>query len=54
MIGYGAEVSSEQAKIIVSYLAKNFGKNSVHAQVHPFAAAALTGNGNKRTRSATR
>jgi len=33
MIEYGAEVSSEQAEIIVNYLTKNFGKSAVNTNV---------------------
>jgi len=34
MIEFGAEVSSEQAEIIVNYLTKNFGKSAVNAKVN--------------------
>ena len=33
MIGYGAKVTSEQAEIIIDYLAKNFGKEAKVAKV---------------------
>ena|SRR5437016_12729419 len=34
MIEYGAEVSSEQAEIIINYLTKNFGKSAVNTKVN--------------------
>ena len=33
MIGYGAEISDEQAEMIVTYLAKNYGKSAITAKV---------------------
>jgi cytochrome c5 len=34
MIGYGAEITDEQAEIIATYLTKNFGKDASTARLH--------------------
>ena len=34
MIGYGAEVTDEQATIVVDYLTKNFGKSGFSAKIN--------------------
>src|SRR5258708_29765982 len=31
MIGYGAEISDEQAEVIITYLTKNYGKSGITA-----------------------
>src|SRR5258708_1088213 len=33
MIGYGAEITDEQAEIITTYLTKNYGKSAITAKV---------------------
>src|SRR4051812_42264313 len=34
MVGYGAEITDEQAEVITTYLAKNYGKSAITAKTN--------------------